>query len=171
MESTLRLRPVRIEDEAAALSGHAAMQADGFTFLLSYDSAMAWAGYVQLLQDQLCGKNVREGWVPSTFLFAIVDGAIVGRVDIRHSLNAFLAKFGGHIGYGVLPQFRKRGYAKEMLRQALIVARSLGIDRVLVTCDDDNVASARTIERCGGVLESTVLNEADEVYKRRYWID
>ena len=98
--------------------------------------------------------NLPEQHVPSTFLVADIDGQIVGRVTIRHELNDFLRVEGGHIGYCVLPGFRRRGYATEILRQALIVARSIGIDRVLVTCDDDNAASIAVIEANGGKLDA-----------------
>ena len=67
------------------------------------------------------------------------------------------------------PQHRRRGYGTEILGQSLVVARAAGVDRVLVTCDDDNVGSAAVIERCGGVLES-VIDGSDGVAKRRYWI-
>jgi len=77
---------------------------------------------------------------------------------------------GGHIGYGVLREHRRRGYATEILRQSLVVARAEGVDRVLVTCADDNVASVRVIERCGGVLES-VIDGIQHARTRRYWIE
>jgi nicotinamidase-related amidase len=101
---------------------------------------------------------------------AEVDGEIVGRTSIRHRLNDFLATEGGHIGYAVLAEHRRRGYATEILRQSLAIAAGLGIDRVLVTCDDDNTASATVIERCGGVFEDHVVGEGG-VLMRRYWID
>src|SRR5262249_4927669 len=107
--------------------------------------------------------------VRSDFLVADVDGVIVGPVSIRYELDDFLAREGGHVGYRVLPQHRRRGYATEMLRQAVARLHADGVDAILVTCDDDNVASAAVIERCGGVHESTV-DGRDGVPIRRYWI-
>jgi predicted acetyltransferase len=76
-----------------------------------------------------------------------------------------------HIGYVVVPEFRRRGHATAMLRRSLeIVRRDLGIDRVLLTCDDDNVASIRTIEKNGGVLENVVTGRDLAKPRRRYWI-
>ena len=85
------------------------------------------------------------------FLVAEVAGQLVGRTSIRHELNEFLAREGGHIGYGVVAEHRHRGYATAILRISLIIARAVGIDRVLVTCDEDNVGSAAVIERLAHV--------------------
>ena len=108
--------------------------------------------------------------MPTTFLVAEVDGQLVGRSSIRHELNDFLRREGGHIGYGVLVEHRRRGYPTEMLRQSLIVAQGGRRRPFLVTCDHDNVGSATVIERCGGVLHS-VIDCEDGIPKRRYWID
>jgi predicted acetyltransferase len=170
--ASLRLRPLRPGDEAAFVAGHEAMAADGFTFGLGYEAGTPWPDYVAAIEAQRRGVVPSGGLVPATFLLADVDGTIVGRASIRHELNEMLAREGGHIGYGVLPGHRQRGYATEILRQALVIARSVGVDRVLVTCDDDNLASARVIERCGGVLESVITRaEGDRLIPlRRYWI-
>jgi predicted acetyltransferase len=91
---------------------------------------------------------------------------------LRHALNDDLRRNGGHVGYAVRPAHRRRGYATEILRQSLVVLRALGVERVLVTCDDDNIGSATVIERCGGVLQDVVpAAAADATPIRRYWID
>lgn len=147
------------------------MAAEGFPFGLGYCLDMNFDDYLKQLEDHRAGVNLPERFVPSTFLVAEADGAIVGRTSIRHRLNEFLLQMGGHIGYGVLAECRRRGYATEILRQSLIIARSIGIDRVLVTCDDDNVGSIKTIEACGGRLENVVTTEDEPTPRRRYWID
>ena|SRR5215469_4150668 len=172
----LRLRPLRPEDESAFRAGHDAMAAEGFMFGLGYSPDMDFKDYLKQLDDHRAGINLPERFVPSTFLVAEVARAgrvgpeIVGRTSIRHQLNDFLLEEGGHVGYGVLPASRRRGYATEILRQSLIVARSIGIDQVLVTCDDDNIGSIKAIEACGGRLENVVVSEAGAP-RRRYWID
>ncbi len=166
---SLRLRPLRISDEAEARAAHEELEADAFSFLLDWDPASPWAEYVQQREDHRRGIRVPPGRVPSTFLVAVCGEQLVGRVSVRHELNEFLAHVGGHVGYAVRPRHRGRGHATEILRQALIVARSQGVEDVLVTCDEPNAASAAVIERVGGVLED-VRVDADGVRKRRYWV-
>ena len=165
----LHLRPFRPDDETAARAAHAELEREGFPFLLGWEPEETWAAYVERLRRRRRGEDLAPGWVPSTFLAAVVDGELVGRTSIRHELNEYLAEIGGHVGYAVRPPHRRRGYAGEILRQSLVLARAEGVERVLVTCDDDNLASARIIERLGGVLED-VRATPDGPPKRRYWI-
>jgi predicted acetyltransferase len=167
--TSLRLRPLTVDDEDAVMEGQRVMAADGFVFALGYDDAMSWTDYLQFLEARRHSVDVTDEAVPGTFLVAEVNREIVGRVSIRHVLNAFLLHEGGHIGFGVLPGHRRQGYASEILRQSLQRARNLGIVRVLVTCDDDNVGSAAVIEGAGGVLGS-VVDSSDGRPVRRYWI-
>jgi predicted acetyltransferase len=167
LQRMLRLRPFRAEDEERARAAHEEMKADAFPFLLDYIPNEPWSTYLQRREANSRGEQLPVRFVPSTFLAATVEGALVGRISIRHELNNWLATYGGHIGYAVIPEKRRRGYATEILRQGLVVARALGIDDVLVTCDVDNAASAGVIERCGGVFES--IASGDGTPKRRYW--
>jgi predicted acetyltransferase len=166
----LRLRPPGFDDEAAFVAAHAAMANEGFKFGIGYEPGCSWSGYLRRLDGQRRGTCVPDGHVPMTFLVADVAGCLIGRTSIRHELNDRLRCEGGHIGYGVLREHRRRGYATEMLRQSLVVARAVGVGRVLVTCDDDNLASAAVIERCGGTFESLIAAH-DGHPVRRYWID
>jgi predicted acetyltransferase len=166
----LVLRPVRLSDERVVLDAQRALLAEGFNFLVGYRDGMPWSEFVAFLEEQRRGRELPEPWVPATNLLAEIDGEVVGRTSIRHRLNDRLLAIGGHVGYAVLPAHRRRGYATEILRQSLVTARSYDIVPVLVTCDEGNVASARTIERCGGTMENIVDNPEGGPRKRRYWI-
>jgi len=174
---TLRLRPYQVDDEAPALAAHEALLADDFHFLLSWDATKSWSDFLRVLDDQRRGANLSEDQVRAVQLVADVDGELVGRVSVRFELSGFLATTGGHIGYAVIPTRRNKGYATEILRQALVLTRAEGIDRTLLTCGDNNIASRRAIESCGGIFESLFPLEAeqglgnqDHQFVRRYWI-
>ena len=115
-------------------------------------------------------KEPQEGLVPDSTFFCFDEkrNLMVGAVNIRHDLNDYLLKYGGHIGDGIRPSERRKGYATEMIRLALEECRKLGLTRVLVTCDKNNIGSAKSIIRNGGILENEVLEKG--VIKQRYWI-
>ncbi len=167
----LELRLPRPDEEAEFLRAHRAASATYPGFLHYHDEGMGFAAYLQCLRDQQQGVNPpTPEHVPSSFLFAFDGARIVGRVSLRHRLAPNRGDWYGHIGYAVVPEFRNRGHATAMLAQALRIARvELGIARVLVTCDDDNLASIKVIERNGGVLEDIVRHPALPKPKRRYW--
>ncbi len=124
-----------------------------------------FTAYLEWLRAQALEDSPRpEGHVPSTTLWFVEGDAYLGRIAIRHRLTDFLHEVGGHIGYDVRPSARRRGYATAMLRAALPVARDLGIESALLTCDADNVASRKVIESNGGVFE----DQRGE--KLRFWV-
>jgi predicted acetyltransferase len=172
MESVLTLRRPGEDEEEEFLRAHRATSPEFPAFVHYYEEGMPFRRYLEVLADQERGVNLPPGRVPTTFLFAFAQNRIVGRTSIRHRLNDFLARVGGHIGYAVVPEFRRRGYATAILRMSLQIAREKhGIRRILVTCDDDNIASIRTIEKNGGVLENVIEGPDLPKPKRRYWID
>ena len=164
----LRLRQPRVDDEPEVLAAQDELAADDVAFAFRQPD-QTFAELVQAIEDHRRGRNLAPGWVESTWLLAEVDGAVVGRSSIRFELNDFLRTAGGHIGYAVRPAHRRRGYATEILRQSLVVARAGGVGRALVTCDGDNIGSATVIEANGGVLENII--DVNGVPLRRYWID
>ena len=164
----LVLRRIGLRDEAQIRAAAATMAADGGRWSLRFDPDLPWADYVALVGERETSAGPSD--VAHAELVADVDGTIVGRATVRLELDDFFRTLGGQIGYLVLPAHRGRGHATAILRQSLVFLREHGIGGpVLVTCDDDNHASAAVIEKNGGVLESVVPGVAD-VPKRRYWI-
>jgi predicted acetyltransferase len=125
----------------------------------------AFGRYVDALVAEQFEETPRPAdHVPQTTLWWVDGDEFVGRLAIRHRLTPSLRKMGGHIGYDVRPSRRREGHAARMLASALPIAASLGLEEVLLTCDTDNVASRKVIEKNGGVLE-------DELDGRlRFWI-
>lgn len=120
-------------------------------------------------------KKFKDGYVPSTVYLAVrvEDNKVVGIADFRHYLSDFLLNYGGHIGYSVLPQARRKGYAKEILRLVIGKCKEAGLARVLLTCDKENIASAKTIIYNGGILENEVIDKVNLSKSgtiQRYWI-
>lgn len=116
-------------------------------------------------------KNPPEGMVPNSVFFLLDEdrNILLGAVDIRHYLNDYLLQFGGHIGDGIRPSERRKGYATELIRLSLIECKKLGIANVLMICDKSNIASAKSIIKNGGILENEILDKNDNI-AQRYWI-
>lgn len=122
-----------------------------------------WLKNVKLMET-----HAPVGFVNSSLYFLLNGDRILGAIDIRHSLNEYLIGVGGHIGYGVRPSERRKGYATLMLSLALPMAKELGLKKMLITCNKGNIASERTIRNNGGVLENE-LEDGDEIVLR-FWI-
>ena len=137
----------------------------GSSGLIEVTSYESWLEKVALYRTE-----APEGCVKATALFLLAGPKVVGTVQIRHTLNEELLEQGGHIGYGVRPSERRKGYGTKMLSLALAYCRVLGIEKALVTCDKKNTGSAKVIVKNGGILE----NEPADFYGnlvQRYWIN
>ena len=171
----IRLVAPGMEHEAAVKEYIAEHIASGEDHLHGSGGLMRYERYEEWLvrtRSQQSETTVEPGLVPASMFLAerISDGKIVGMIQVRHRLNEYLTQFGGNIGYGVCPSGRRKGYGTEMLRQALEHCRELGIEKALVTCNQDNAASAGVIEKNGGILEDERVEDDGTVVKR-YWID
>ncbi|MFJ4921914.1 GNAT family N-acetyltransferase [Streptomyces sp. NPDC088725] len=146
-------------DNRSLLAHEMAMYAD------TWHKPEVFSAYVARLRAESLEETPRvEGWVPGTTLWYVEDDTFLGRLTIRHRLTPFLRELGGHIGYAVRPTARRQGHATAMLGASLPVARGLGIESVLVTCDTTNTPSRKVIEAAGGVLED------QRGGKLRFWI-
>jgi predicted acetyltransferase len=132
------------------------------------DSPAGFAAWVARLADQSDpAKAAEAGRMRCTYRWIVEGDRVLGGIALRHGLNDFVLRL-GHMGYGIRPSSRRRGLATWALGRMLDEARGLGLDRVLIVCEADNLASAKTIERQGGVLEGVQDTELGAV--RRYWI-
>lgn len=138
-------------------------------FIIEYD-AIDFQKFIEQMHGFKNGIGIPATFVPhSTFWLINSTHKILGVVNIRHRLTDQLLTEGGHIGYGIRPSERRKGYATQILKLALLEARQLGIERALVTCDKENIASGKTILNNGGKFDREHLHEG--VIKQRYWID
>jgi predicted acetyltransferase len=145
------------------------MAREDYAFAFNYEPGQDFNAYLGLLEDRRNGRNLGPGSVPDTFEIGLFDGNIAARLSVRHALNEFLLQQGGHIGYGVLPEFRGRGLGSACLRRGLEITSRLGLSSTLVTCDDDNPISRHIMEKAGGRYESSYIGADVVVPVRRYW--
>lgn len=126
---------------------------------------------LQFIQDHENGINLPEGWGPdSTFWLINENNRVLGAVNIRHRLTEFLLYQGGHIGYGIRPSERRKGYATKILALSLEKAKELGITKALVVCDETNEASYKVIIKNGGEPDTDFVEDDGNVIKR-LWIN
>ena len=141
---------------------------NGSAGLDRFSSIEVW---LEELKKRSCEDTVPKGLVPSSTYLAVreKDNYIVGMIDIRHYLNEYLTQVGGNIGYGVRKTERNKGYAKQMLKLALEKCKELKIKKVLITCDEDNIASEKVILSANAKLED--IRNVNGENKKRFWID
>lgn len=142
----------------------------GYSSLEKYEEYEEW---LQKLKEDLDYANIKKDRIPASTYFLVKkkEDNILGIINIRHYLNEYLEKYGGHIGYSIRYSERRKGYGKKQLKLALEKCRELSIERVLVTCREGNVASEKTIISCGGSLENILYNEKDKDNYKRFWIN
>lgn len=119
-----------------------------------HGTEIAWKdvyAYIKATNDWAKGANVPHNWVPTSTYWIVQQGEVVGELEVRHRLLPRLREIGGHIGYHTHPQHRGKGIATFALEQGLRILAAMGTTAALITCSDNNAASARVIEKCGGV--------------------
>jgi predicted acetyltransferase len=144
------------------------MVINGSASIDEYLSIEQWLLLIDSMKDR--NNLAKPEWVEMS-QFVLIDKEkelIIGMINIRHYLNEYLSKFGGHVGYSVRPSQRNKGYAKVMLELAKQYLQEKGLKKILLTCDDTNIASIKTIESCGGLLENKI--DKNNSLIRRYWI-
>lgn len=140
----------------------------GSSSLQNFDSLDKWFEKVSIQEVE---ENLQGNRVPSSQFLSFEKGELIGFVNIRHRLNQELLLESGHIGYSVHPNKRRQGYATKQLQLALDEAQKLGLQKVLITCDKVNIASAKTIQKVGGMLEDEVVSVHTGEIVQRYWIE
>jgi predicted acetyltransferase len=171
MSEVYLIKPnIRFEEEYLDMIHEWEKSDEKFTpWVLNFDTS-DFAAMVEKLEELSRGIGVSPNSVESsTYWLVDENNRVLGAANLRHRLNESLADRGGHIGYGIRPSERKKGYATEILRQALDIMKDLNINKVLITCDKENIGSAKTIIKNGGILESEGVS--DESVFQRYWID
>ena len=161
-----------IKFKESYLAGLREFQEEGLPWVMDIDPIELSKNFEKFVEKENSKMTLwtKDKPVHQTELWATIGIEYVGRIAIRHKLNEDLKIMGGHIGYDTRPSFRRRGIARSMLQQSLPIAKSLGITEVLLTCNDDNVASIRIIEKNGGELRDRKLQHPGGPMKRYYWI-
>ena len=138
----------------------------------SLETHEIYSEWLEKVVLDLSEKTVPAGRVPSTQYLTMrkSDNKLVGFIQLRHHINHdYLSVFGGHIGDSIRPSERNKGYATKQIQMVCDIAKNMGIEKVLITCKDWNTASARTIEKSGGVFEKEVVDSEGKKFKR-FWI-
>lgn len=142
----------------------------GSSRLIEMESIEKWLEWIDLASDK---NNDISPYVTASVFLCIreKDNKLIGFIDIRHDLNDYLENYGGHVGYSIAKDERKKGYGKEQLRLAKEEAKKIGMNKLLITCDKDNLGSKKIIESAGGILTKEVLNPNNGEVYLHHWLE
>lgn len=166
------LRELKPHDEGAFYQAVTDWQGHDLTWLtFEWRPGMKFDDHLEKLRKNKLGLEIEVGRVASSMLYGFVADQIIGRVSIRHDLNQYLLERGGHIGYSVAPKFRGQGLGRRMVQESLpYIKEELGLQKILITCSEENTPSVRIIESLGAVLENQFYDEEEDEQVNRYWL-
>ncbi len=142
----------------------------GLSLIYGLIGGLDFESYIRILNDARDGINLGSQDVATTSLFFFFGEQIVGKVSVRHYLNSYFEVRGGHVGFGVLSAFRGKGVATQMLALALEYCREIGLEKILLTCEETNIQSIKVIIRNGGILDQSNESKKTDPKTLRYWI-
>lgn len=138
---------------------------------IGYNNHNNYDNWLIEMQNRHLGENLPEGYVRENFYLCYEGNELIGVLSLKFELTDFLFNYGGHIGYAVRPSKQKRGYATQILKQGLDIAKDLGFERVLCVCNEDNYASQKVVLKNNGVYENELYDPDEDVMVKRYWIE
>jgi len=137
---------------------------DGYTFEEALDRCLK-------MEDEEYAKSVGRCQGRTFLLIRENDNKIVGTINVRWNLNEAMLRFGGHIGYGIRPTERRKGYNKINLYLGMLEAKKVGLEKVMLDCDVNNLGSDKTLKALGGKLERTEVDPSDGMLTNVYWFN
>ena len=137
---------------------------------IGYNNYSNYKEWLQEMQNRKNNVNLKKGYVKENFYLCYENDVLVGVFSLKFELTDYLLNYGGHIGYAVRPTMRNRGIATRILSQGIDIAIGLGINKLLLVCDEDNYASEKVILNNDGKFENKLFDEEEQVYVKRYWI-
>lgn len=137
---------------------------------IGYGKHKDYAVWLTNIHNRITATDLPEGFVQEAFYLCYDGPEMVGVLNLKFTLTPYLLNYGGHVGYAVKPSRQGHGLAAQMMRQCLDIARGMGMEKLLLVCDDNNYASEKVILRNGGVYEDTRFDPEEAVNVKRYWI-
>ncbi len=151
------------------LSFYAEFEAEG-TACIGCAGYQDYDKWLTGIHNRITGTDLPEGFVQEAFYLCYDGDEVVGVLNLKFTLTPFLLNYGGHVGYAVRPSRQNHGLATQMMRQCMDIARGMGMEKLLLVCDDDNYASEKVILRSGAVYEDTRYDPEEAVNVKRFWV-